>query len=545
MPSARAGLQLVAAPDGKLYAIGGQATASYGTSAFSTVEAYDPASNQWMTRASLPVGRANMGAALGADGKIYVFGGEGPPLGPTGAAFQASVFAYDPVTDLWATLASMSQPRTFVGVGRGPGRTLIVAGGYGYGPPERGGASWYTLTESYDIDSDTWSPRASMAFERTLQTLAPTPDGALYAIGGFPWVGDGSVVERFDPMTNQWTRRTAAPYMRYAHGAVYASGRIYVVGGFGKWDGDPNVGRLVAYDPQTDSWLPDLIAPTLTSMTLVDGAAYTSSSTVQARIVASDNATGIADASFSNDGAAWGPWTPTSTTFSWTLAPGEGSRRVHARVRDGAGNTSTTVSDTIMVDLSPPTGTATVQSMNGRMGTLRLAASDARSGVSSMRLGKSADLSAVAWQSFASTATWDFGIGPTVYVQFQDRAGNLSAVVSAAPAQPVASCEPRSKVVIKTQPAGGVLHVTINAPDPNNRIQAVRFEQMANATVDVQDQPRRVEPFTVTYPNGLGPVSLNFEVRRVTTGQAATVQIVVTDVCGDWPTFVGGGPNAF
>ena len=34
-------------------------------------------------------------------------------------------------------------------------------------------------------------------------------------------------------------------------------------------------------------------------------------------------------------------------------------------------------------------------------------------------------------------------------------------------------------------------------------------------------------------------------VRRVTDGQASTVELVVTDGCGDWPTFVGGGPNAF
>jgi hypothetical protein len=31
----------------------------------------------------------------------------------------------------------------------------------------------------------------------------------------------------------------------------------------------------------------------------------------------------------------------------------------------------------------------------------------------------------------------------------------------------------------------------------------------------------------------------------VTDGQASTVELVVTDGCGDWPTFVGGGPNAF
>jgi hypothetical protein len=34
-------------------------------------------------------------------------------------------------------------------------------------------------------------------------------------------------------------------------------------------------------------------------------------------------------------------------------------------------------------------------------------------------------------------------------------------------------------------------------------------------------------------------------VRRPASGQAATVELTVTDGCGTWPTFVGGGPTAF
>jgi hypothetical protein len=36
-----------------------------------------------------------------------------------------------------------------------------------------------------------------------------------------------------------------------------------------------------------------------------------------------------------------------------------------------------------------------------------------------------------------------------------------------------------------------------------------------------------------------------FTVRRTTAGQAAQVPFVVVDGCGEWPSFVGGGPNAF
>ncbi len=39
--------------------------------------------------------------------------------------------------------------------------------------------------------------------------------------------------------------------------------------------------------------------------------------------------------------------------------------------------------------------------------------------------------------------------------------------------------------------------------------------------------------------------AMTFTVERVTPGQGRTVEFIVTDACGPFPTFVGGGPNAF
>jgi hypothetical protein len=44
---------------------------------------------------------------------------------------------------------------------------------------------------------------------------------------------------------------------------------------------------------------------------------------------------------------------------------------------------------------------------------------------------------------------------------------------------------------------------------------------------------------------GTGITSQQFFVRRTNAGVASTVPLTVTDVCGAWPTFVGGGPSAF
>lgn len=48
---------------------------------------------------------------------------------------------------------------------------------------------------------------------------------------------------------------------------------------------------------------------------------------------------------------------------------------------------------------------------------------------------------------------------------------------------------------------------------------------------------------TLALPSGTTSVTLR--VRRLTPGQAVMVPLVVTDECGAWPTFVGGGPGAF
>jgi hypothetical protein len=41
------------------------------------------------------------------------------------------------------------------------------------------------------------------------------------------------------------------------------------------------------------------------------------------------------------------------------------------------------------------------------------------------------------------------------------------------------------------------------------------------------------------------PATLTFNVARATAGRATTVPLVLVDDCGEWKTFVGGGPNGF
>jgi hypothetical protein len=91
------------------------------------------------------------------------------------------------------------------------------------------------------------------------------------------------------------------------------------------------------------------------------------------------------------------------------------------------------------------------------------------------------------------------------------------------------------------------LRVTVTARDagcnPNNQLSALHFTRTDNATVDVETLHGASGDFTV--PLAAGTAQASFTVNRIAAGQAATVQLVVTDGCGAWPTFVGGGPSAF
>jgi hypothetical protein len=119
-----------------------------------------------------------------------------------------------------------------------------------------------------------------------------------------------------------------------------------------------------------------------------------------------------------------------------------------------------------------------------------------------------------------------------------------------ATATPQLNCTQRPRVSVTVQPSGGTLQVGIAAGTENgnggNRLQALQFTRLTNATVEVAGPPATTvttAPTTVTLTGG--PASTTLTVIRTTAGQASTAELVVTDGCGAWPTFVGGGPGAF
>lgn len=118
MPTPRSGLG-VAVVNGILYAVGGSSWSG-------EVQAYDPATNTWTTKASIPTKRAGLGTGV-VNGLIYAVGGV--PIPGDTQGFLSTVEAYDPITNKWTTNAKMPTPRTELGVGV-LGNTLYAIGGY-------------------------------------------------------------------------------------------------------------------------------------------------------------------------------------------------------------------------------------------------------------------------------------------------------------------------------------------------------------------------------------------------------------------------------
>jgi hypothetical protein len=121
--------------------------------------------------------------------------------------------------------------------------------------------------------------------------------------------------------------------------------------------------------------------------------------------------------------------------------------------------------------------------------------------------------------------------------------------VVGAPAAP--ACPQHARVVVTTTPgASGQINVTLTTAAPP--IQQVRFQLSStqtsrNAAVDVPRDPsipslaqNGVLNQTADFTLQVGGPRLSFVVRRL-AGGAYTVPLIVTDACGDWPTFVGAG----
>jgi hypothetical protein len=94
-------------------------------------------------------------------------------------------------------------------------------------------------------------------------------------------------------------------------------------------------------------------------------------------------------------------------------------------------------------------------------------------------------------------------------------------------------CTPRPPVGVRAvKTDDGRLRVTLTANNANNYIARVLVTRNDNGVMNP------LAPI-------LGGSQTELFVSRVTPGGPTTIALTVTDRCGDWKTFVGGGPSGF
>src|SRR5205085_10777200 len=88
------------------------------------------------------------------------------------------------------------------------------------------------------------------------------------------------------------------------------------------------------------------------------------------------------------------------------------------------------------------------------------------------------------------------------------------------------------------------LDVTVTAPlSGHDRLQSLHFVSLENSVIDARGQIGLGANSSVNLPPGTQQA--DFSIRRPTPGEPSTVNLLVVDSCGEWPTVVGGGRSPF
>jgi Kelch motif len=223
LPTARAGLGLTeffVSAGNELFAIGGIDASG---NVLSTVEIYNEATNTWSEGAAMPTPRAFLTVIGAPDGYIYAIGG-------TGASGKsvATVEKYNPTNNTWSTGPSLNIARSHFGGVLGALDAIYVAGGIDVN------GNYLSSSEAYSlILGGSFAVITSMNVARSDFAFDKGADGFLHAAGGHSATGDLRSIEGFNPSTGVWTIEPESFNVGQAElaGAEGINGRDYFIGG--------------------------------------------------------------------------------------------------------------------------------------------------------------------------------------------------------------------------------------------------------------------------------------------------------------------------
>jgi len=268
MPTARGGTGAGVVDNGGVYNIyvaGGYDASGFGVK---ILQAYNPATNTWSTKAPMTVARYNLAGEV-LNNIFYSIGGQ---------SFDDKgwIEAFDLASNTWATKADMPTGRYGLAAATVNGVVYAIGGSPNHQLDYLEEQIFYSKVEAYNPTNNTWTSKADMPTGRFLLG-AVAVNGIIYAIGGYNATSTLATVEAFDPATNTWSTKAPMNTARYGMYVGVVNGKIYVAGG-----SDINsltaTSSVESYDPVTNTWSLETSMPTAKAFGVgaaVDGVLYT------------------------------------------------------------------------------------------------------------------------------------------------------------------------------------------------------------------------------------------------------------------------------
>jgi len=175
--------------------------------------------------------------------------------------------AYDPTTNTWTTKASMPTPLGWCGYGLVDDKIYVISG-------HNNAGAFVGTNQEYDIATNTWTTKAARPGTPVAASLSVTYDGLIYVMGGLASAAVNRV-DIYDPSTNTWAVGTALPSPAFMGSAAIIGNTIYIAqayDGSACWT-HLYEGEIDTSDPTQITWTqgPSLASPVFNGATVAIG----------------------------------------------------------------------------------------------------------------------------------------------------------------------------------------------------------------------------------------------------------------------------------
>jgi hypothetical protein len=212
--------------------------------------------DSWAAKAPMSQARAGLGV-VAVNGKIYAIGGTIAsglyPPDVSGGGFVGVNEEYDPATDTWTTKASMPTPRDYFAIAAYQNKIYCIGGAIGFTVDQWGLFHSYVasgVNEVYDTVTNTWETKTPMPVVG-MNIQAHVINGKIYVMGvAFTYV--------YDPENDSWTNKTRMPASPPPSSGSYpvsvvVDDKIVISGEFSTGLSSSEQ-KILIYDTETDSW---------------------------------------------------------------------------------------------------------------------------------------------------------------------------------------------------------------------------------------------------------------------------------------------------